>query len=67
MGVKDEAPSKEDLHRVARFLFLEPKQDCVTPFLSPPLYPLLLSHLGLSYLTPGVLCFSLAHVIPVPQ
>lgn len=32
---KDEAASKEDLHAVARVLFLEPRQDCVTPFLSP--------------------------------
>lgn len=42
-------------------------QDCVMPIPGPPLYPYFFPSLGLSYLTPGALYFSLAPVIPVPK
>ena len=58
---------RRPLHTAAVVLFLEPTQDYVTSILSPPLYPHFFPSLGLSYLTPGALRFSLTPVIPMPQ
>lgn len=57
--------SKEDLHATAR-VPLAQIGPCL-PLPKSPTLPKLLPHPDLSYITPGTFCFSLTHVIPVPQ
>ena len=54
------------LQTPVRVLFLELQWDHVTPFRSPPFAPFFPTF-ALSCFAPAALCFSLAHVDPVPQ